>query len=119
VPADYTFVAGDNGVRTFSNGVTFVTSGSQTVTATDTLSSGITGSVTVTISAAAATHFSVSAPSSTTAGSTFLVTVTALYQFNNTATGYTGTVHFTSSDSAAALPANSPLTGGAGTFVVT
>ena len=34
-------------------------------------------------------------------------TVTAEDQYNNTATGYTGTVHFTSSDTAAVLPANS------------
>src|SRR5260370_35767000 len=34
------------------------------------------------------------------------VTVTALDQFNNVATGYTGIVHFTSSDGQAVLPAN-------------
>src|SRR5262249_49923418 len=43
VPADYTFVAGDNGVHTFTNGVTFVTAGSQSITATDTVTSSITG----------------------------------------------------------------------------
>src|SRR5207302_155777 len=79
VPADYAFVAGDNGVHTFSNGVTFVTAGNQTVTATDTTTSSINGtSNSVTVSAAAATHFGVSAPSSATAGSAFSVTVTAL-----------------------------------------
>ena len=36
VPANYTFTGGDNGVHTFTNGVTFVTAGSQSVTATDT-----------------------------------------------------------------------------------
>ena len=39
------------------------------------------------------------------------VTVTALDQFGNVATGYTGTVAFTSSDGAAALPANYTFTG--------
>ena len=35
LPADYTFVAGDNGVHTFTNAVTLVTAGTQTVTATE------------------------------------------------------------------------------------
>ncbi len=100
VPADYTFVAGDNGGHTFSNAVTLVTAGNQTVTATDTVSSGITGtSNSITVSAAAASHFTVSAPSSATAGSAFSVTVTALDTAGNTAASYRGTVHFTTSDS--------------------
>src|SRR5207253_3232246 len=120
VPADYHFVSGDNGVHTFTNGVTLVTSGSQTVTATDTVTSSITGTASGTITTiAAATHFAVSAPSSATAGSAFNVTVTAQDQFNNTATGYAGTAHFTSSDGQAVLPANSTLSNGTGTFTVT
>src|SRR5262249_58517884 len=91
-----------------------------TIPAPDTHTSSPTGtSNTVAVSAAAATHFAVSAPSSATAGSAFTFTVTALDQFNNTATGYGGTVHFTSSDGAATLPANSTLTNGAGTFSAT
>lgn len=45
--------------------------------------------------------------------------MTALDQFNNTATGYAGTVHFTSTDGLATLPANSTLTNGVGTFSAT
>ena len=46
------------------------------------------------------------------------VTVTAQDAFGNVATGYTGTVHFTSSDAQAVLPANYTFTGGdAGTHV--
>ncbi len=67
----------------------------------------------------AATHFSVSAPSSATSGTSFSFTVTALDAGNNTATGYTGTVHFSSSDGSATLPSNSTLTSGAGTFSAT
>src|SRR5690348_370217 len=67
----------------------------------------------------AATHFDVSAPPTATAGSSFLFTVTALDQFNNIATGYSGTVHFTSSDGTANLPANNVLPSGQGTFSVT
>src|SRR5207237_10706950 len=97
VPANYTFVPGDNGIHTFTGGVTFVTAGSQTVTATDTATGSITGGATVAVSPAAATHFTVGAPAVATAGSPFSVTVTAEDPFNNTALGYVGAVHFTSS----------------------
>ncbi len=120
VPADYTFVAGDNGAHTFTGGATLVTTGAQTLTATATTTSSITGtSNTITVAAAAATHFSVSAPATATAGGAFLFTVTALDAFNNTATGYSGTAHFTSSDGQAVLPANSTLSNGTGAFVGT
>src|SRR5204863_2037252 len=52
VPGDYTFTLADAGVHTFTNGVTFVTSGTQTVTATDTVTSSITGSAKELVSAA-------------------------------------------------------------------
>src|SRR5207302_699354 len=107
-----------NGSGTFS--ATLRTAGLQTITATDTANSSITGtSNSIAVNAAAATHFAVSAPFSATAGSAFSFTVTAQDQFNNTATGYAGTVHFTSSDGAATLPANSTLTNGTGTFSAT
>jgi streptogramin lyase len=51
LPSGYTFTAGvggDNGVHTFSRGVTLVTAGTQTLTVTDT-ASGITGSVTIAV----------------------------------------------------------------------
>ena len=95
LPANTTLTSGTG---TFS--ATLKTAGSQTITATDTVTSTITGtSGTVSVTAAAATHFVVSAPASATAGNAFTFTVTAEDAFNNTATGYTGTVHFTSSDS--------------------
>jgi autotransporter-associated beta strand protein len=75
--------------------------------------------VVLTAVAGPATHFLIGAPASATAGSAFSFTVTALDQFNNTATGYAGTVHFTSTDGSAVLPANSTLTSGVGTFSTT
>ena len=45
-----------------------------------------------------------SAPTSSTAGTAFDVIVTALDAYGNTATGYTGTVHFTGADGQALLP---------------
>ncbi len=69
------------------------------------------------VSAAAATHFALSAPGSATAGTAFNFTITAQDQFNNTVTGYAGTAHFTSTDAQAVLPANTTLT--TGTFSAT
>jgi hypothetical protein len=51
-----------------------------------------------------ATHFQVNAPASVTAGTTFNITVTALTAGNQLDAVYTGTVHFTSSDTSAILP---------------
>jgi len=106
LPADYTFVAGDNGAHTFS--VTLTSNGAQSITATD---GGITGSANTTVAPPPATHFSVTAPANTTSGTPFNVTVTALDASNAVVTSYTGTVHFTSS-SAGSLPADYTFVGG-------
>jgi len=65
------------------------------------------------------THFSISGPSSTGTGLAFTITVTELDAANAVVANYTGMVHFTSSDSAAALPANSKLLNGSQFFPVT
>src|SRR5437763_11108824 len=68
------------------------------------------------------THFAVGAASPQTAGSAFTVTVTAQDANGNVAAGYAGTVHFTSSDAAAVLPADYtfvPADSGTHTFSVT
>jgi LPXTG-motif cell wall-anchored protein len=117
LPADSTLT---NGAGTFS--VTLNTTGSQDVVATDTVTSSITGMDSVTVSAVPpgpATHFMVTAPANATAGASFSVSVTALDAANATAVGYAGTVHFTSTDGAAVLPADATLTNGAGSFNVT
>ena len=115
LPANSTLT---NGTGNFS--VTLNTLGSQTITATDTVTATITGtSSAITVSSAAATHFSVTAPASATSGTAFNFTVTALDALNHTATSYAGTAHFTSTDGAATLPANSTLTNGVGMFSAT
>jgi hypothetical protein len=56
------------------------------------------------------------------AGAAFQITVSALDAFGNVATGYLGTVHFSSTDTAAVLPANYAFTAldqGKHTFTVT
>jgi uncharacterized repeat protein (TIGR02543 family) len=122
IPVNYTFTGGDAGVHLFTNGVTLVSAGNKTITATDTVSSSLTGtSGSIAVAPLAATHLAVSAPASATPGSAFTLTVAAKDAFNNTATSYVGTVRFTKSDSGAgsALPSNYTFTigdAGAHTF---
>jgi hypothetical protein len=109
LPADYTFTSSDQGVHTFT--AVLKTAGSQTITATDTTTGSVTASITV--NAAAASNLVVAGfPSPTTAGAAGSFTVTARDPYGNIATGYVGTVHFTSSDGNASLPANYAFTAG-------
>jgi hypothetical protein len=118
LPADFTFTGADAGVHTFT-GVVLVSGGSQSITGTDTVNNDLTGTGHINVSPAAATHFSIIAPGGATVGIAFSFTVTALDQFNNTATGYGGIVHFSSTDGTANVPLDSTLTNGAGTFNAT
>src|SRR5207249_178552 len=108
LPANYTFVSGDNGMKTLARRVGLKTAGNRTVTATDTITSSITGTTnSITVNPTTASMLAVVASTgTTTAGSAFNVTVTAKDAFGNTATGYAGIVHFTSTDGQAVLPAN-------------
>jgi hypothetical protein len=96
------------------------TVGSQTIKATDTVTASITGtSNTISVGSNAATHFSVTTPASVVKGTAFTFTVSALAAANNVASSYSGTVHFTSTDTMAVLPANSALTNGVANFSAT
>jgi S-adenosylmethionine hydrolase len=103
-----------SGQGTFS--ATLDRAGSQTITGADTATSSITGRVTVTIRAASAASLSLNAPATATVNQAFSVKVTALDRFGNVANGYTGTVHFSSSDLLATqlgkLPADYTFTTG-------
>ncbi len=77
------------------------------------------GTVSILLDQAIASSFQVSAPFAVYEGTPFVVTVTALNHQGNPAAGYTGTVHFTSTDSQAILPPDATLTNGTGTFSVT
>src|SRR5262249_1561715 len=67
----------------------------------------------ITVNAAAATTMTVAAfPSTTTAGVAGNLTVTLKDPYGNIANGYRGTVHFTSSDAKAVLPASYTFTAG-------
>jgi adhesin/invasin len=110
LPADYTFVAGDAGQKSFT-GVVLRTAGTQTVTVTDTASATLTDSLTVDVDSGAATQLVLTVPATpVTAGSAFSVQVTLRDDSGNIATGYTGTVRFTSDDGAAVLPADYTFT---------
>jgi Putative Ig domain/Galactose oxidase, central domain/Kelch motif len=107
-----------NGTGTFS--ATLKTAGSQTITATDTVTATITGtSNSINVGSGPASHFSVVAPATTTAGTPLNFMVTALDASSNQVTSYTGTVRFSSTDGQAVLPASSTLTDGTGRFSAT
>ena len=106
LPANYTFVAADDGTHTFS--ATLKTAGTQYIKATDTMTSSITGTQSgIVVQPAGAASLTVTGfPTPDTAGVADNFTVTAYDPYGNIATGYTGTVQFTSADSQAVLPAN-------------
>ncbi len=103
-----------NGVGTFTG--TLITLGNQTISAADSSNIYISGTSYGINVTSGATHYSVSAPANVAAGVPFVFEVTALDQNNDLVGAYAGTVHFTSSDNAAALPANATLTNGIGFF---
>ena len=96
-----------NGVGTFS--VTLETTGSQSVTATDTVIARLLAlRAALRLILLVLTTFDISVPGTVTAGSTFgSITVTAYDAYNDVKTDYVGSIYFTSSDSAATLPYNS------------
>ncbi len=110
LPADYTFTAADKGVHTFSLALVLKTAGSQWVRAADKTTASITGSQTVSVTPGAAKTLSVGTFNPFPAGSTHTVTVTARDAYGNVATGYLGTIHYTSSDTKATLPADYTFT---------
>ncbi len=95
-----------------------VGSGTQTITATDSVNN-LTGTGTFTVSAVPTSQFAVSgAPASILTGSPFSLTVTAEDAYGNLTPLYQGTVRFSSSDprvsGTAYLPANYTFTTGPG-----
>jgi hypothetical protein len=114
LPADLTLTGGVG-----LTSVTFATLGGQTLTATDTLSPSVTSGTPVAVVAMPTTAFKITAPLNVTKGVPFNITVTAIDANGHVTPTYGGTVHFTSTETTATLPANSTLTNGIGTFSVT
>jgi VCBS repeat protein len=93
LPLPYSFTAADGGMKSFT--VTLKTAGTQSIAVNG---GALGGSDTVDVVAAAASSFSLSAPATTATGAAFDLTLTVRDRFGNVATGYRGTVKFTSSD---------------------
>src|SRR6266851_1478079 len=112
LPADYTFVGGDNGAHTFAGVVLKKASPpSYSIAATDTVTASITGTqagIVVNPGATAKLQV-VGFPSPVFAGTPGSVTVTAQDANNNTTPLYAGTVQITSSDTAATDATATPL----------
>jgi hypothetical protein len=102
----YTFTSTDAGSHTFT--ATLKTAGTQSITATDTTTGATAATESgIVVSPAAASQFVLSGLTSNSGvGSADSFTITAEDPYGNTATGYTGTVSFTSTDAAASLPAS-------------
>jgi hypothetical protein len=114
LPANSTL---SNGAGTFS--ATLKASGNQTIMATDTVTASITGTSFAISASGPASHFSFSAQGAASTRRFFNMNVTALDASNNTSNGYNGTIHITSSDGTAILPANTTLQTGSGNFQIT
>ena len=100
LPGIYYFTANDAGSHTFPNGVTLMTPGSQSITATVIGASGLNGSTNVTVTAAStATRLKVSAPRQQGRGQLSLTKIALV-------NGYGGTVHSTSSTPTAIIPSH-------------
>ncbi len=109
LPANYTFTAADGGTHTFS--ATLKTAGTQSLTATDTTNASLKGAEGgIKVNVAAASKFVLTAPASVSAGAPFSLSVTVEDGYGNVVVGYTGTIHFSSTDSQATLPANYTFT---------
>jgi hypothetical protein len=100
LPAPYTFVAADGGQRPFT--LTLKTAGAWSVIATDT-ANAISGSATVTVAPAAGASCDVTVIGKS--GADVALRVRVSDAFTNLATGYTGTLSFSSpTDAQAQLP---------------
>jgi hypothetical protein len=110
LPADYTFTATDQGVHTFAN-LVLDAAGVDALKVADTLATSLEATSNIQTSPAAASQLQLTASvTGVTAGTSFNLSVTALDPYGNVATGYAGTVHFTSTDDQAVLPADYTFT---------
>ena len=112
LPADTTLTSGFGFFL-----ATLKTAGTKSIKAADTAAVSASLAASITVAAAPATSLSFNGlPSSAITGNPFPFTLTALDPFDNVVTGYTGHVHFTSSDPGAGLPSDTTLTNGVGNF---
>jgi hypothetical protein len=124
-PSNYTFIPADNGSHTFTNGVRFKTAGSRYITVSDSSISNNSGWITVTVSTLH--HFEFHSiyywngsswilGTTPIAGFPVVFNVKAVDAYSNTVTNYSGTVHFSTTDtnSSVVLPNDYTYTVGPG-----
>src|SRR5205823_6610091 len=115
LPPDSTLT---NGQGTFS--ATLIRAGPQTLTASD-AANNLSATANLTVNPPPASQLKLASPGTAVAGQAFSMTVTAADASGNPVTSYSGSVHFSSSDTSAGvvLPPDSTLTNGQGTFSAT
>jgi hypothetical protein len=115
LPTDYTFTTADAGTHAFG-ATLFKTAGASSpfLNARD-VATGTSSSATIAVTPLAPVGLSVAGfPNPYVAGTLVGVTVTAVDVYGNRAPGYTGTIHVSSSDAQANLPADYSFTGADG-----
>jgi hypothetical protein len=93
MPPDATLTGGQGNFT-----ATLDTAGAQSITATDTANGALTAQITVQVTPLAASTLVLTTPASAVVNQPFNITVTLRDRFGNVATGYSGTVYFSSSD---------------------
>ena len=120
LPGNVAFVADSNGVMAVPSPAVLRTAGSQSLRAADTSTAALfvgTGTVQIAPGPAASIKLlNLASPINLSVAQT--ATVQAIDAYGNTATGYTGTVHLTSTDANALLPADYTFMSGQGTHAV-
>lgn len=112
LPSNYTFVANDGGVHSFSGGVTLRTAGTQTLSVGLVSGGGQPATTTLTITPSSASILELTwNTSSIVAGQKVSPTVKVRDAYGNTVTSFTGKIRFSSTDAAAVLPADYTFTG--------
>ncbi|QSQ23789.1 lamin tail domain-containing protein [Pyxidicoccus parkwayensis] len=123
LPANYIFVPGTDAGHHVFNGVVLVSAGPRRVTVADVGNAQLTASLDVEVGSDAADHLLLTGlAADVTAGASHSLVLSARDRFGNIVTGYSGTVHFTSNDAQAVLPADyvfAPGDNGQHTFSVT
>jgi VCBS repeat-containing protein len=110
-PAHGKLTLNSNGTFSYSPNLGFTGTDSFTYEASDGYLTSNSATVTITVNPAAASTLQVSGfPTTVSAGVAGTFTVTARDPYGNVATGYRGTVHFTSGDPRKSLPGNYTFT---------
>ncbi len=121
LPSDYTYMLGDAGTHIFT-GVVLTTAGTQSVIADIVATPSIDSSESTLVTAAATSQLVITdLPPEVVSGvmPRTMPVITAEDQYGNITPGYTGTVHFTSTDNQATLPPDTTFDGKTGMITLT